>query len=50
MVPLLVLMVYMGVYPKPFLKRSDESVRAIKERVIGRAGGTIAESQASGEH
>ena len=43
MVPLLLLMVYMGVYPKPFLNRSDESVKAIQERVIGRAGGTVAE-------
>jgi len=43
MVPLLLLMVYMGVYPKPFLNRSDESVKAIQERVVGRAGGTVAE-------
>jgi NADH-quinone oxidoreductase subunit M len=42
-VPLLLLMVYMGVYPKPFLSRSDESVKAIQERVVGRAGGTVAE-------
>jgi NADH-quinone oxidoreductase subunit M len=39
--PLLFLMVYMGVYPSPFLNRSRESVVAIQERVGGQAGGTI---------
>ena len=39
--PLLVLMVYMGVYPKPFLNRSREAIVAIEERVMGQAGGTI---------
>lgn len=43
MVPLLFLMVFMGVYPRPFLSRSDETVKAVQERVVGRAGGTIAE-------
>jgi NADH-quinone oxidoreductase subunit M len=43
MIPLLALMIYMGVYPKPFLNRSDESVKAIQERVMHQAGGTIAE-------
>ena len=42
--PLLILMVYMGVFPKPFLKRSRESIVAIQERVMGQAGGTIAEN------
>jgi NADH-quinone oxidoreductase subunit M len=41
MVPLLFLMVYMGVYPRPILTRSEESVRAIRERVVGQAGGTV---------
>jgi NADH-quinone oxidoreductase subunit M len=42
--PLVFLMVFMGVYPKPFLDRSRETVVAIQERVIGGAkGGTIAE-------
>lgn len=41
MIPLLFLMVYMGVYPKPFLARSEESIKTIQERVMGRAGGTI---------
>ena len=43
MVPLLALMVYMGVYPKPFLKRLDEPVKALQERVMHQAGGTVAE-------
>ncbi len=41
MIPLLFLMVFMGVYPKPFLDRSRESVVAIQERVVRQAGGTI---------
>jgi NADH-quinone oxidoreductase subunit M len=43
--PLLFLMVYMGVYPRPFLHRSEESVRAIQERVVHQAGGTIDHAQ-----
>jgi NADH-quinone oxidoreductase subunit M len=39
--PLFFLMVFMGVYPKPFLERSRESVIAIRERVMGQAGGTV---------
>lgn len=40
--PLVFLMVFMGVYPKPFLDRSREAVVAIQERVVGGAkGGTI---------
>lgn len=39
MVPLIVLMVYMGVFPKPFLKRTDDAVQAIRERVVHQAGG-----------
>lgn len=39
--PLLFLMVFMGVYPSPFLNRSRESVVAIEERVNKQAGGTI---------
>lgn len=45
MIPLLFLMVYMGVYPKPFLGRSDASVKPIHERVVGQAGGTVAETR-----
>jgi NADH-quinone oxidoreductase subunit M len=43
--PLLFLMVYMGVYPRPFLDRSEESVRAIQERVVHQAGGTVEHAQ-----
>jgi NADH-quinone oxidoreductase subunit M len=43
MVPLLILMVYMGVFPKPFLNRSEASVKALQERVMRQAGGVIAE-------
>lgn len=39
--PLLFLMVYMGVYPKPFLDRSRETIVAIQERVMHRAGGDV---------
>lgn len=42
MVPLLALMVYMGVYPRPFLETSEASVKAIQERVVHQAGGTVA--------
>ena len=38
--PLMFLMVYMGVYPRPFLDASKESVQAIQERVV-QAGGTV---------
>lgn len=49
MVPLLFLMVYMGVYPKPFLARTDEAVKQIKERVVHQAGGTIEHAEAKPE-
>jgi NADH-quinone oxidoreductase subunit M len=41
MIPLLFLMVYMGVYPRPFLDASRQSVVAIQERVVRQSGGTI---------
>ncbi len=43
--PLLILMVYMGVFPKPFLKRSDEAIKAIQERVMHQAGGTVEKTE-----
>jgi NADH-quinone oxidoreductase subunit M len=46
LVPLLVLMVYMGVYPKPFLKRTEEVVKGIEQRLMHRAGGTIEHAEA----
>src|SRR5690606_30383104 len=39
--PLLFLMVFMGVYPKPFLDRSREAVVAIQQRVMMQAGGEV---------
>jgi len=39
--PLLFLMVYMGVYPKPFIEKSRSAVVAIQERVMQQAGGEI---------
>jgi NADH-quinone oxidoreductase subunit M len=41
MVPLLFLMVFMGVYPRPFLDRSEASVNEIQKRVMLQAGGEI---------
>ncbi len=46
MVPLLILMVYMGVFPKPFLNRSESAIKALQERVMQRAGGTIEQADA----
>ena len=42
--PLLILMVFMGVYPAPFLNRSKDAVIAVEKRLENRhAGGAIAE-------
>jgi len=41
--PLLFLMIYMGVYPKPFLDKTESVVKGLQERVMHQAGGTIAE-------
>ena len=47
MIPLLFLMVFMGVYPKPFLERSKPSIVGVEKRLENRpAGGTIAENPA----
>ncbi|MEQ1921023.1 MAG: NADH-quinone oxidoreductase subunit M [Pyrinomonadaceae bacterium] len=46
MVPLLFLMVYMGVFPKPFLARSESAIKAIQERVMHQAGGTVDHAEA----
>ncbi len=50
--PLVFLMVFMGVYPKPFLEESKPAVVAIQERVMHQAGGTIekAETKTSAGH
>ncbi|HEY0545935.1 MAG TPA: NADH-quinone oxidoreductase subunit M [Pyrinomonadaceae bacterium] len=42
LLPLLALMLYMGVYPRPFLSRSQESIQAVQRRV-NPAGGSYAE-------
>jgi len=39
LIPLLVLMLVMGVFPRPFLDRSLGSIAAVRSRVVGRAGG-----------
>lgn len=44
--PLVALMVFMGVYPKPFTDRTRAAVVAIEERVVQRAGGTIEHAEA----
>jgi NADH-quinone oxidoreductase subunit M len=51
LVPLLILMLFMGVYPNLFLNRSQASVQAVRERVVGREGGTITvEARQPDEH
>lgn len=47
LLPLLVLMFFMGVYPQPFLDRARGSIQAVRERVVGQAGGDFAENQAN---
>jgi NADH-quinone oxidoreductase subunit M len=46
MAPLLILIVVMGVYPKPFIERIEPSVKAILSN-NGRATGSLAESELS---
>jgi NADH-quinone oxidoreductase subunit M len=46
LIPLLVLMIYMGVYPRPFLDRSRAAVASVRERVVETmGGGVVAESK-----
>ncbi|HEY0004569.1 MAG TPA: NADH-quinone oxidoreductase subunit M [Pyrinomonadaceae bacterium] len=40
--PLLFLMLYMGVYPRPFLDRSRDSVNEVRQRVLRPTGGSFA--------
>jgi NADH-quinone oxidoreductase subunit M len=42
--PLVFLMVYMGVYPRPFFERTRPAVVEIQQRVMHRAGGEVAEA------
>jgi NADH-quinone oxidoreductase subunit M len=45
LVPLLILMLLMGVFPRPFLERSRQSVVEVRNRVVRpQSGGTIAEA------
>jgi len=45
LIPLLVLMLFMGVYPRVFLDRSQASVAEVKARIgASRAGGSFAEA------
>jgi NADH-quinone oxidoreductase subunit M len=39
LIPLLVLMLFMGVYPQPFLERAKGSIQAVRQRVMGQSGG-----------
>ena len=48
MVPLLFLMVFMGVYPRPFLDRAEPAVTEIQKRVMHQAGGEVEHVDASG--
>jgi len=41
LMPLLVLMFAMGVYPQPILNSSRGSVEAVRNRVVGQAGGAV---------
>ncbi|HVG30515.1 MAG TPA: NADH-quinone oxidoreductase subunit M [Pyrinomonadaceae bacterium] len=43
LLPLVALMLYMGVYPRPFLSRSRESVLQVRARVLPESGGEVAE-------
>ncbi|HEX8557795.1 MAG TPA: NADH-quinone oxidoreductase subunit M [Pyrinomonadaceae bacterium] len=44
--PLLVLMLYMGAYPRPFLARSRQSVEGVRARVVASQGDFHAEAAA----
>ena len=47
--PLVFLMVYMGVYPRPFLEASKSSIVAIQQRVMHQAGGEIEKTESKPE-
>ena len=48
--PLLALMVFMGVYPRPFLEESKTSVTEIQKRVMHQAGGEVEHAQIVAPH
>ena len=41
LLPLLVLMIFMGVYPRPFLNRSRAAVELVRSRVVATEGGGV---------
>ncbi|MDQ1589779.1 MAG: NADH-quinone oxidoreductase subunit [Pyrinomonadaceae bacterium] len=41
LLPLLALMIYMGVYPRPFLNRSRAAVELVRSRVVATEGGGV---------
>jgi NADH-quinone oxidoreductase subunit M len=43
LLPLFALMIYMGLYPRPFLSRSRESVQAVRARLLPPTTGDVAE-------
>jgi NADH-quinone oxidoreductase subunit M len=44
LIPLLALMLFMGVYPRPFLDRSRDSIEVVRQQVATPGGGgSIAE-------
>ena len=45
MVPLILLMVYMGVFPKPFINRAEISIKNLHERVMQQGGGAVVEEE-----
>lgn len=48
--PLLFLMVYMGVYPTPFLNKSKDAITAIQQRVVGgEKGGSFEKAEVKKE-
>jgi NADH-quinone oxidoreductase subunit M len=50
LIPLLLLMLFMGVFPRPFLDRSRAAVAAVQNRLVRPAGGSYAGTPAAGEH
>lgn len=48
LIPLLILMLFMGVYPGPFLNRSRASIESIRTRVVGASGGTFEAAEKPG--
>ena len=45
MIPLLIAMVVMGVYPRPFLERTDRAIKTIEARVMKSAGGAVEKTE-----